>query len=157
MNMQLTQYPCICNVVGFDTVHPADFEDARLHRRIQSVEHIARLAESKVSAHMAVFIMFNLQIGGCLLLGVPTPILHSYKGKALCWQAGDNSPRVPKLGSGLKLAPDDEDVCPTCLEPYLEGKMLSQSSCSSAVALLYMLSAEGTAAQLDSMLTLVCQ
>lgn len=52
------------------------------------------------------------------LLAVPKPIL--------CWQAGDNSPRVPKLGSGLKLAPDDEDVCPTCLEPYLEGMLLSQ-------------------------------
>lgn len=32
-------------------VHPADFEEARLHRRIQSAEHIARLAESKVTTH----------------------------------------------------------------------------------------------------------
>lgn len=40
----------------------------------------------------------------------------------VCGQAGDNSPCVPKLGSGLKLAPDDEDVCPTCLDPYSEGK-----------------------------------
>ena len=32
------------------SVHPADFADARLHRRIQSAEHIARLAESKVKA-----------------------------------------------------------------------------------------------------------
>ncbi len=38
-------------------------------------------------------------------------------------QAGDNSPRVPKLGSGLKLAPDDEDVCPTCLDPYADGRL----------------------------------
>ena len=36
----------------FDSVHLADIEHARLHRRIQSAEHIARLAESKVSADM---------------------------------------------------------------------------------------------------------
>ena len=59
-------------------------------------------------------------LGVCMLFACgPKPIL--------CWQAGDNSPRVPKLGSGLKLAPDDEDVCPTCLEPYLEGALLLQS------------------------------
>ncbi len=41
----------------------------------------------------------------------------------ILYQAGDNSPRVPKLGSGLKLAPDDEDVCPTCLDPYADGEL----------------------------------
>lgn len=42
-------------------------------------------------------------------------------------KAGD-SPKVPKLGSGLKLALDDEDVCPTCLEPYSDDnpKILTQ-------------------------------
>ena len=113
----------------FDSVHLADIEHARLHRRIQSAEHIARLAESKVSADMTSVNLIELQICACLSLGVSTPILHRYKGTLLCWQAGENSPRVPKLGSGLKLALDDEDVCPTCLEPYLEGTLLSQSSC----------------------------
>lgn len=77
-----------------------DFADARLHRRIQSAEHIARLAESK---------------------------------------AGDNSPRVPKLGSGLKLAPDDEDVCPTCLDPYSEEnpKILTQCNHHFHLACIY--------------------
>ena len=35
-------------------------------------------------------------------------------------QAGDAA-KVPKLGSGLKLALDDEDCCPTCLESYSDG------------------------------------
>lgn len=45
-------YPCMVLYHQCpDSEHPADFEDARLHRRIQSAEHIARLAESKASAH----------------------------------------------------------------------------------------------------------
>lgn len=75
-------------------------ENARLHRRIQSAEQIARLAESK---------------------------------------AGDSSPRVPKLGSGLTLAPDDEDVCPTCLDPYSDEnpKILTQCNHHFHLACIY--------------------
>ncbi|KAL3137843.1 hypothetical protein ABBQ38_005096 [Trebouxia sp. C0009 RCD-2024] len=83
-----------------DTAPRTDFQDARLHRRIQSADHIARLAESKV---------------------------------------GDSSPRIPKLGSGLKLAPDDEDVCPTCLDPYSEEnpKILTQCNHHFHLACIY--------------------
>ena len=86
----------------------AGLGDARLHRRIQSVDQIAKLAESRVSCHAAFakLLMLSMQI-----------IL------VIDFQATGDSPRVPKLGSGgLTLAPDDEDACPTCLEPYTDGE-----------------------------------
>lgn len=99
-------------------------ENARLHRRIQSAEQIARLAESKVltCAHSNSGLLIFHAVKLHLYFGLQVIYAGSlnYTG---AFQAGDNSPRVPKLGSGLKLAPDDEDVCPTCLDPYADGRL----------------------------------
>lgn len=114
----------LCSVMHL-AVHPADFADARLHRRIQSAEHIARLAESKVKALDNTACQGQVPVVCKQCSRGPKPSSHTVNASQLCWQAGDNSPRVPKLGSGLKLAPDDEDVCPTCLDPYSEGMSLA--------------------------------